>query len=134
MFLLDWLQRYYEIKAENKRLQRENDVNEANEILKHELEVVRLENQRLLDRILEKPKEEVKPDITDLKPVTPMHLPWRVRQQMLEAEDRDRAKKLKQVQTEKVEASVEFKTEATTDKPMSVEALEKELGVEENAG
>jgi len=84
------------------------------EILRHELEVVRLENKVLLDRILEKPVESKPIDINELKPIGPKNISWNVRRQMLEAEDREKAKLMKS-------------TEVPT-----LEELEKELDVAES--
>ncbi len=79
-----------------------------------ELSRVRDENDRLLDRILEKPVQPVESD----KPASitkPVNVPWRVRQQMLEEQDRLKASLLKNAPQPSV----------------SVETLEKELGVDD---
>lgn len=62
------------------------------EVLKLEIERLRIENARLLDRILEKPREEVRVIDTDLKPIMPKTIPWNTRKQMLEQQDRNTAK------------------------------------------
>lgn len=64
------------------------------ETLKMEIERLRFENERLLTRILKEP-ERVE---TDTKPISlnpPKNIPWAVRRQMLEAEDRKKAQLLK---------------------------------------
>jgi hypothetical protein len=80
------------------------------EILKQQLESVNYEKNRLLDRIMEKPIPEVvsKP----MEPTRPVNIPWNIRRQMLESEDREKAKLL-----------------AQAPKPISTEELEKELDV-----
>lgn len=83
----------------------------ACEVLQMELERLRRENERLLDILLVKPVKEEPIHTEDLKAVLPKNIPWRTRQQMLENEDREKAKLLKQ----------------------NTEDLEKELGVSENA-
>ena len=80
------------------------------EILKQQLDVANLEIRRLLDKILEKPEPEPvrePPQIT-----IPRNIPWSVRRQMLEAEDREKARLMKEAP-----------------KPVSTEDLEKELNI-----
>ncbi len=90
MFLLDWYQRWLEIR-EAHRIEK---VCESCETLKSQLATVNHEKQLLLNRIMEKP--EIVPERTIAPPmqnVGPrLHTPWRVRQQMLEAEDRAAAR------------------------------------------
>jgi hypothetical protein len=94
----------------------ESKICESCSILKHELEVVRLDNQRLLNRLLEVPKDEIKVNDSEFKPILPRNLPWAARKQMLEAEDRQRAKLMKQNQATPI---------------ITTEELEKELDVVE---
>ena len=62
------------------------------EVLRSELENSNRERKELLSRLLDRdqPKAE-KEDREEYKPIQPQFVPWRVRQQMLEAEDRKRA-------------------------------------------
>ena len=74
-----------------------------------ELERLRLENDKLLNAILEKPKvvEEKQIDTSELKPIMPgKHLPWAMRRQMLEAEDREKARLMKEAPKPSVESKV----------------------------
>lgn len=66
------------------------------EVLRSELENSNRERRELLSRLLDRdqPKAE-KEDKEKYKPIQPQFVPWRVRQQMLEAEDRKRAELLK---------------------------------------
>ncbi len=93
---------------------REKKICSSCEILKMELSRVRDDNDRLLDRILEKPVQPIESD----KPANitkPANVPWRVRQQMLEEQDRVKANLLK-----------------NAPKPsQSIESLEQELGVDD---
>lgn len=89
------------------------------ETLKQQLELSNFQNKQLLEKILHKdeplnliPKEE-------LESIKPKLVPWHVKRQLLEAEDRERAKILK----EKAE-------EIKSIKKKSTEELEKELGIE----
>jgi len=80
------------------------------ETLRAQLEISRIENKRLLDRILEKPETEA-PRVP-MEVTVPKNIPWNVRRQMLEAEDRERARLMREAP-----------------KPTSVEDLEKELDI-----
>lgn len=80
------------------------------EILKQQLELMTLQNNKLLDRITEKPQPEAvrePPQIT-----MPRNIPWGVRRQMLEAEDREKARLMREAP-----------------KPATTEDLEKELEI-----
>lgn len=86
------------------------------EMLKSMLTSEQYEKKQLLNSILQlnEPKMEVKIQGTDeLKPILPNFVPWRVRQQMLEQEDRVKAKIIKDKEKEKEE----------------IDKLEKELKV-----
>lgn len=82
------------------------------EVLREQLHRSEAERKELLARVLApsiSPVESKTPD-EELRPIKPQFTPWRVRQQMLEAEDRKQAQLLRQ----------------RTDE---IEELEKELGV-----
>lgn len=81
------------------------------EVLKHELELMRIERDRLLSKLLDKP-EVVEREVNDKEPVpiNPKYVPTAVRRNMLEIEDRIRARKLAEA-------------------PKPVEAIEKDLGI-----
>jgi hypothetical protein len=72
---------------------------------------LRIDNDRLLNKLLE-PKSEfpVVNERSESEPIKPRFVPWGVRKQMLEAEDRERAKLLREAP-----------------KPEPIEELEKEL-------
>ena len=81
------------------------------EILRDQLEKSEAERRDLLHRLLEREKpEQVVQQSETFEPIKPQFIPWRVRQQMLEAEDRKQAALLKQSKQD-------------------IESLEKELGV-----
>jgi len=90
MFLLDWYRQWLEIRESFKKEQ----VCESCETLKSQLATVNHEKEILLQRIMEKPEKEVErmvaPPMQHMRP--PVHTPWRVRQQMLEANDREKAR------------------------------------------
>lgn len=87
---------------------------ETCEVLREQLASSERERRDLLARLLEKDKSE--PLVQDREapePITPQFIPWRVRQQLLEQEDRKAAALLR-------------------DKKKEIDALEKELGVGAN--
>lgn len=74
---------------------------EACEILRMQLAKSDAERNELLRRLLDKDKPEpLVVDKEDLVPITPQFTPWRVKQQMLEAEDRKQAELLRNRQRE----------------------------------
>ncbi len=76
------------------------------------------ENERLLNRILNPPKEEERTFApTPSTELRPRVTSWRVRQQMLEAEDRERARLM---------------AEARKNAPVTTEDLEKEMKIAES--
>lgn len=85
------------------------------ETLKAQVERLTYENTRLLDRLLKEP-EKVEVSQKPVEVSVPRNVPWNVRRQMLEAEDREKAKLMK-----------------AAPKPVSVEELEKELDLAEEA-
>lgn len=81
------------------------------EVLRSQLDESNRERRELLSRLLD--RDKVEPSLIEKeepKAIQPQFTPWRVRQQMLEAEDRQKAKLMKE------------RTE-------EIEKLEKELGV-----
>lgn len=86
------------------------------EVLHLQLAESNRERKELLHKLLDKDKPE--PLITEqeeMKPIQPQFTPWRVRQQMLEAEDRRTAQILKE-RLKEMEAS-------------KIDVLEQELGI-----
>jgi hypothetical protein len=84
---------------------------EACEILRESLAKSESERKELLHRLLDKDKTEPPAaEQQEFKPINQNFVPWRVRQQMLEAEDRKKAQLMKEKATE-------------------IEKLEKELEV-----
>lgn len=118
-----WLKELLEIRYENKlrnlrlkeELQDRSKFCSSCEVLRIELENSHRERRELMGRILTPPTKEpdhiVAPEPQKL-PTVRRHIPWTVKQQMLEAEDRQKAIALKNA----------AKPDVT-----SVEDLEKEL-------
>lgn len=90
MFLLDWYKQYLEIRESFTKEQ----VCESCETLRSQLATVNHEKEMLLRRIMEKPEKEpermVAPPMQHVGPR--LHMPWRVKQQMLEQNDREAAR------------------------------------------
>lgn len=119
MFLFKWLKEYRDIQFDLLNKKREASYCESCETLKMQLAITNEEKKQLLNRILEKPEPEAVVDTRDLKPIMPAHMSWSARRQMLEAEDRAKAKVLRDNPALRV-----------ADKTASeVTELEKELGV-----
>lgn len=95
MFLINWIREWKQMKRE---FQPEAPHCETCDTLRIQVEQLRLDNKTLLDRLLEKPEPVAPADPTILKPIqhsSSRHVSWAVRRQMLEAEDREKAKLLK---------------------------------------
>lgn len=84
----------------------ENRICQSCETLKSELAAVRFQNEQLMKNILDivhPPKpESVQVDTSNFKPLATS---WRIKQQMLEAEDRKAAQVLKEKKQEMYESS-----------------------------
>jgi len=108
MWLHNWLNPHcLECKDERE----ESRICSSCETLRHQLEIANHNNELLMNRLLEKPeKESDKPPVEITRPRT---LSWNIRKQMLEQEDREKARLMREAST-----------------PSSTEELEKELGVE----
>lgn len=100
------------------------------EVLKESLAIERQFNKVLFDRLLEKGSAEplVKEEEKELTPIRPPFVPWRVRQQMLEAEDRKTAQLLAEKKKEMAQAK------NAEQRDPSISMLEKELEIEGTDG
>lgn len=120
--------------AEQDRLEREQRLEDeacpSCETLRTQLEASNYEKSLLIKALTEKPTEPAT-NREDIQPIKPRMIPWHVRRQMLEKDDRAKAASMKNAA--KPDAPVKIETEAvanaTIDNPVSVEDLEKELGV-----
>lgn len=83
---------------------------ESCEILREQLLLSNNERVELLHRLLDKDKVEPSPtQVEEFKPINPQFIPWRVRQQMLEAEDRKAASVLRNREKEIAELEKDLK-------------------------
>jgi hypothetical protein len=122
-FLLRWYKDYLEIKSDYKEKLKELDYCESCESLKLQLATVNEQNKYLLNKLTETPEPEKTPDTSNLKPLLPMHMSWSAKRQMLESESREEAK----IRANKVR---EMSSPATATEKLTVEQIEKELGVD----
>lgn len=137
MFLLDWYNEFLAIRRENERIRQDlirNNVCESCEYLKIQVEKLQNQNKELIDKLTEEPKppaipEQVKVDIK------PRHIPWNVRRQMLESEDRRAAAVLKQVQSDIAKVNITPQGVVVTETQVAppddpdVIALEREMDI-----
>jgi hypothetical protein len=93
MFLLKWYKEWLEIRASFKE---EAKVCESCETLKQQLEIANHEKDKLLARIMEKPEPTPERTVAPEMLTRPRMIPWAARRQMLESEDRAKAKAIKE--------------------------------------
>lgn len=121
MFLINWYRELIELRQEIAAKKRELEYCESCETLKLQLALANDEKKQLLNRLLEKPeKTETEQEIVNPKAILPNRLTFSARRQMLEAEDRARAKVIRDNSAIKP---------VTSSKAVTVEEIEKEIGV-----
>lgn len=112
----------YEFRERKLRLEEEKTQSEkicsSCEVLRMALDRANHEKEQLLSKILNPPKEEEVKEANEPLPIKSRHIPWRVRQQMLEEEDRVKAKVLQEHQENLKEAN-----------KASIQKLESKLGI-----
>lgn len=98
------------------------------EVVKHQLEIANYEKKQLLEAILDgaKPRASYQQKPVEYEPLKPKSIPWQVRKQMLEAEDRERAKLMSKQKTEEVRIDNDLTNE--------IREMEEELGINEFVG
>ena len=133
MFLLDWYRQYLNIKWESRERKNlvviDEKVCQSCETLKQQLEIANYEKGQLLNRLLKEPEKI--PEVTEAPPmkVMPRVVPWQVRRQMLEKEDREKARLLKNAPKP---TAVETKVQ-TEEEKKETELFEQELKNAEQA-
>lgn len=125
MFLLKWYKEYLDIKAERDERKQNLNFCSACETLKLQLALANDERRVLIDKLTSSPQAEEKvTETSNLKPMLPSRMPWNVRRQILEREDRAAAK----IQKQNAEVLTNAAKESTS-KDLGVAEIEKELGV-----
>ena len=91
-------------------------------ILKTQIEIEQFEKRELLNKTLFKPEPSV-PQVREeeFKPVMPRHTPWSIRQRILENEDREKARILKELaeQEQPIKTVIELEKELLVAKDVS---------------
>lgn len=117
--LIKWMHHILNSHCAECKVEREEREHCKNcDTLKELLEVEKFEKRELLKQLLKEP--EITPEVryeATKKELMPKTIPWRVKRELLEQEDRVRAQVLKRSQGEQKQ---------------SIENLESELGVTEN--
>lgn len=131
MLLLDWYRQWLEIRAEfkakkfelNREVTTEKSICQSCETLKSQLEIANYEKKLLLNRLLEKPEPiEERTIAPELVAARPRAIPWHIKKQMLETEDREKARAMREA------PKPDSVTNTKVDK-VDVEELERELDV-----
>jgi hypothetical protein len=104
---------------------KDDQINIAIETLRSELAAERYNNQLLINALIPKTPEVVETRREQPIEINNRNLPWRVKQQMLEAEDRAKAQTSRRI--------IEDKKAAEQAAAKSTDELEKELLGDENA-
>ncbi len=116
MFLLDWYKQYLEIKKGAIENKKEETICQSCETLREQLAIANYEKSQVLNKLLKDPEPPTEKPV--FEPTKPKMIPWNVRRQMLEREDREKARALRSA----------AKPDAETEKK-STEELEKELDI-----
>lgn len=80
------------------------------EVLSRELSQVRQDYDKLLNELLRKPEDDTRPQI-QAEPQKPKHIPWAVKRQILEEEDREKARILRNIEKVEKELKLEIPQE-----------------------
>lgn len=100
--MFSWLRELLDIRYEHQERktnlrnvsQRNSEVCDSCETLKTQLEIAHSNNRMLMNKLLQ-PNEKVTIETGPPVIIPPKTIPWRQKQQMLEAEDREKARALK---------------------------------------
>ena len=128
-WLRELLEIKYEFREKRTKLTREVEVEtkvcQSCETLKQQLEIANYEKQQLLNRLLKEPEKEPERTVAPEPVSRPRMVPWHVRQQMLEREDREKARALRNAPKPDSVPTTVAETPATEEAENA--AFEKEL-------
>ena len=130
--MLKWIHQLLNPHCEQCRDEKEDSsICKTCEILKVQLEVSNSEKRLLLAAIIPQPKVETTTNPVNPEAIRGRHIPFNVRRQMLEAEDRREAALIaaKQKEIAEVPKDASIKTTISIPQSQSVEELEKELEI-----
>lgn len=121
--MFNWLKELLELRSDNLerriRLTHEDKICQSCETLRQQLEIANYEKQELLKRILKEPEPVVQGK--NLEEVSrPKTISWRLRQQMLEREDREAARAMKNA------AQPDTKSTEDLEKDLDIASAERE--------
>jgi len=121
--MFNWLKELVEIRTNYLERKAELNTCQSCETLKLEMERLRIENKELLNRILNPIVDNSAKQVMEEPRQLPKHnLPWNARRQLLEAEDRAKAKLMKQntISTEELEKELDIVIQAREDKEHAI--------------
>lgn len=122
--MINWIHRLFHPHCELcKQEYFENQVCKSCEVYREQLMITNRTNKELLDHLFPSDNESIETRIPE--PIIPKSIPWKVKQQMLEEEDRQLARVMKSTESTKPNGKIDPITEQT------VEELESELGIRE---
>jgi len=130
--MIKWIHQLLNPHCEQCRDEKEDSsICKTCEILKVQLEVSNSEKRLLLAAIIPQPKVETTTNPVNPEAIRGRHIPFNVRRQMLEAEDRREAALIaaKQKEIAEVPKDDSIKTTISIPQSQSVEELEKELEI-----
>jgi hypothetical protein len=126
MFLLDWYEKYLQLKQDYK-------VCQTCDYLKNQLEIERNFNKILMEKLTKTPEPITMESKTPEPIVRPSFIPWRTRRQLLEAEDKRAAQvmqdKEKELQKAKDVSGPSGGVQIAANDDPDVIALEKEMDI-----
>lgn len=131
--MFKWIHHILEPHCPDCKAEREESkVCKSCESLLHQLEMANYDKIKLIETIskMAHPEQTTAPAPVRYDPIKPHSIPWKVKQQQLEAEDRKTFQLLKEKQREEELLKNKPATLELDKRVRSVEELEKELGVE----
>jgi hypothetical protein len=122
------------LKSMEQEYDKEVNICQSCEALKLELAKAHDMNSLLIERLTTTPVVQEKQESNEvLKPILPRHQSWKMRQQTLEANDRHNARLIEEKVQEELRIREKDKPSPElvilTEVPITVESIEKELGV-----
>ena len=120
--LLDFVRDWLDMRRESRNYCK------SCELLQRALEAETLEKRQLLQKFVYTEVSTPTAVVNAPEPMLPKIVPWHIKRQMLEAEDREKAATIRRLEEEKRQAN-KNKSESIESNSISIEELEKELGV-----
>lgn len=129
--LLDFIREYLDIRRDS------SSYCKSCETYKEQLAIANHEKKILLEQILVKPEVKVTPQEAQPQAIMPKMIPWHIKRQMLEAEDRAKAAVIQRQEEEARHAQAMAAQNKSTDSinkiiqsnEISIDELEKELEI-----